>query len=80
MLNIFTNQLELFDVHFLRLRSHSEWKELSEESLSQSEGNLKCRTGTGTFCRSSGLCVSASLKLSPLIGNCVSASLKLRPV
>jgi hypothetical protein len=52
--------LELFDVHFLRLRSLSEWEELSEESLSKSEGNLKRRTGTGTFCRSSGFCVSAS--------------------
>ena len=80
MLNIFTYQIELFNVHFLRLRDLSEWEELSEESLSPSEGNLKRRTGTGTFCRLSGLCVSASLKRSPLTDNCVSASLKLRPV
>jgi hypothetical protein len=41
MLNIFTNQLELFDVHFLRLRSLSEWEEISGKSLSPFERNLK---------------------------------------
>jgi hypothetical protein len=66
MLNMFTYQLKLFDVHFLRLRSLSEWEELSEESLSPSEGNLKRRTGTGTFCRSSGLCVPGITETFPI--------------
>ena len=62
MLNMFTYQLKLFDVHFLRLRSLSEWEELSEESLSPSEGNLKRRTGTGT----SGLCVPGITETFPI--------------